>query len=236
MAYYYKENRGIGQHVDVSMQESITLTPFFAVETWELQKRNVSRTGGYMAVSRPEPLGLLRHRTVWPCKDGFVCMMLVGGGHKGNVNSSTELVKYAVSQGMALELKDYDWSTMDVSTISQEERTHIEDILMPFMLSKTKKELHEIAIEKGILLMPVNKISDLFESQQLLARNYWVKVEHPELADSITYPGAPYKFNEGKWNIWRRAPLIGEHNEEIYMMEMGFSKEEVLLLRANNVI
>ena len=236
MAHYYRETTGEGQHVDVSTQEAVALTPFFAVETWELQKQNLFRTGGYMLTPRPEPLGVLRHRTIWPCTDGYVCLMLVGGGHEGNVKSSTELTKAAVSEGVALELKDYDWRTMDVSTISQEERTRIEETLMPFLLSKTKQELYEMATEKGILLMPVNNIADMLKSPQLASRQFWVEVEHPELNCNIIYPGAPCKLSDGTWQIQRRAPLIGEHNEEIYIKETGFSKEKLAILKETKVI
>jgi crotonobetainyl-CoA:carnitine CoA-transferase CaiB-like acyl-CoA transferase len=50
------------------------------------------------------------------------------------------------------------------------------------------------------------------------------------------YPGAPFKLSNGGWKIARRAPLIGEHNEEIYVKELGFSKDELVLLKEANVI
>jgi formyl-CoA transferase len=35
---------------------------------------------------------------------------------------------------------------------------------------------------------------------------------------------------------YRRAPLIGEHNEEVYINELGLSKEELLTLKQAGVI
>ena len=52
----------------------------------------------------------------------------------------------------------------------------------------------------------------------------------------LTYPGAPVKMTETPWKIHRRAPLIGEHNEEVYLKELGLSREELALLKANGVI
>jgi crotonobetainyl-CoA:carnitine CoA-transferase CaiB-like acyl-CoA transferase len=41
---------------------------------------------------------------------------------------------------------------------------------------------------------------------------------------------------ETPWRISRRAPLIGEHNKEIYQEELGFSREEMLLLKEARII
>jgi hypothetical protein len=34
----------------------------------------------------------------------------------------------------------------------------------------------------------------------------------------------------------KRAPLIGEHNDEIYVKELGFTEEELVILKRENVI
>jgi crotonobetainyl-CoA:carnitine CoA-transferase CaiB-like acyl-CoA transferase len=43
-------------------------------------------------------------------------------------------------------------------------------------------------------------------------------------------------MKETPWKIYRRAPLIGEHNQEIYEKELGLSKEDMAILKANGVI
>jgi formyl-CoA transferase len=72
--------------------------------------------------------------------------------------------------------------------------------------------------EKGRLKFP-----------QLSVREYWEEVKHPELGTTITYPGAFVKLAEGSCGIRRRAPRIGEHNEEIYISEMGMSPKDLVL-------
>jgi crotonobetainyl-CoA:carnitine CoA-transferase CaiB-like acyl-CoA transferase len=63
-----------------------------------------------------------------------------------------------------------------------------------------------------------------------------VELEHPELGTAITYPGAYGFFSESPVKISRRAPLIGEHNEEIYEKELGISKEKLVILKQAGVI
>jgi formyl-CoA transferase len=92
------------------------------------------------------------------------------------------------------------------------------------------------AIKHGFPLYPVSTTADIAADVQLAGRNFWVSIEHPELGATITYPGAFVNASETRCRIWRRAPLIGEHNQEIYEQELGLSKEELLTLKQAKVI
>jgi crotonobetainyl-CoA:carnitine CoA-transferase CaiB-like acyl-CoA transferase len=52
------------------------------------------------------------------------------------------------------------------------------------------------------------------------ARGFPVQVHHPELGRDITYPGAPFRDSESRWQIHRRPPLVGEHTAEV-LAELG---------------
>ena len=90
-------------------------------------------------------------------------------------------------------------------------------------------------MKRRILLYPVSTMKDILESPQLAARDFWRQVEHPELDTTITYPGAFATASGTPLQLSRRAPLIGEHNEEVYR-EMGLSVEEILTLKQAGVI
>jgi crotonobetainyl-CoA:carnitine CoA-transferase CaiB-like acyl-CoA transferase len=64
---------------------------------------------------------------------------------------------------------------------------------------------------------------------------FFVEVEHPELGKSFTYPGGSAIFPRTPWQISRRAPLVGEHNEEIYG-EFGLDLPKLTMLRESAVI
>jgi crotonobetainyl-CoA:carnitine CoA-transferase CaiB-like acyl-CoA transferase len=84
--------------------------------------------------------------------------------------------------------------------------------------------------------MPVNKVNNVVEDIGLKERNYFVEVSHPELERTFTYPGAPYRLSETPWRISRRAPLIGEHNPEIYGKELGYGMKEIEELKKAGTI
>ena len=103
-------------------------------------------------------------------------------------------------------------------------------------MKHTKQELYEGALERGIMLSPVATAEDILANPQLKARDYWVEVAHSELNDTITYPGAWAKMSETPLEISRRAPLIGEHNYEIYQSELGLSRHDLTILKQNGII
>ena len=67
-------------------------------------------------------------------------------------------------------------------------------------------------------------------------RQFWVEVEHPELGRSFIYPGGAAIYSKTPWRISRRAPLLGEHNEEVLRGELGLAPEELSLLGERGVV
>ena len=83
---------------------------------------------------------------------------------------------------------------------------------------------------------PVSTAKDIIENPQLKAREVWQDVAHPELSTTITYPGPWVKMSQSPCGIQRRAPVIGEHNDDIYGKELGISEEELMILKQGGLI
>lgn len=70
----------------------------------------------------------------------------------------------------------------------------------------------------GIIYSP----EEVLDDPHFRARKFPVEVEHEGLGRSVTYPGAPFIASASPWRISRRAPQLGEHNEEILsQLEVG---------------
>ena len=123
-----------------------------------------------------------------------------------------------------------DWFT---NMLDVEELT--EEAVVEWVSSRTVEEaVHELA-EIGV---PVGAVLDLDQSQQnpqALAREMFVKVQHPVLGE-LTEPGFPIKFSETKGDNTDPAPLLGEHNVEVYKRLLDLSEDEVEALRKEGVI
>ncbi|MBU2260870.1 MAG: CoA transferase, partial [Proteobacteria bacterium] len=69
----------------------------------------------------------------------------------------------------------------------------------------------------------------------LQARQFFIEIEHPKVGKH-PYPGLPFKMSSTPGQLKRPAPLLGEHNEEIYCHHLGFTKQELIQLREAKVI
>jgi formyl-CoA transferase len=99
-------------------------------------------------------------------------------------------------------------------------------LIAGFVKQRTKAELFSAALERGLLIAPITTLQEVLSSEQLESRGYWQQVEHPELKMSFPYPGPFARFSETPVSYSRRPPLVGEHNREVYVGEMGLSEHE----------
>jgi len=237
-AHYYREATGEGQHVDVSMQQCVVALGMTAPAIWELMKINQSRGGSVQVAQRRLEDGTIKTtsmRSVWPTKDGYVQYNIMGGPI--GAPSSRALVEAMDSAGMATEeLKQKDWDALDMQTVTQEDIDSIAEPIGKYFAAHTSLEIYEEAVKRRIILAPLSTTEQLWENVQLGERGAWVEVEHPELGTSISYPGVWAKVTEAPLTLRHRAPLIGEHNREIYGDELGISEEKLALLMGSGVI
>ncbi|RLC71047.1 MAG: hypothetical protein DRI26_05920 [Chloroflexi bacterium] len=171
---------------------------------------------------------------VYPCKDGYVFYLAPGAAVMASANRAW--TEWLASEGMSTEhLKVMGWPDVDLVQMAPEDFDMMQDTLGKFMMNHTKAELYEGAHQRDIPLVPVSSPRDVLENLQLRERGFWLEVEHPELGESLTYPGPWAQVTEAPLTGWRPAPLIGEHNDDIYGNELGFSKEEMVLLKQAGV-
>ena len=77
-------------------------------------------------------------------------------------------------------------------------------------------------------------VRELLEASQLKARGFFQEIDHPA-AGRQTYAGPPLRLEAMPWQS-ARAPLLGEHNEEVYCGELELSREELVVLRASGIV
>jgi crotonobetainyl-CoA:carnitine CoA-transferase CaiB-like acyl-CoA transferase len=223
MALYHRVMTGEGQYIDLSIQAALVQTSDIA---WDVRKSVGPRGGQVTTLNIPR---------VWKCKDGIVNWAFMPSGM--NPERNLDFVRWMDSVGMADDyLKNFDWSKFDYSTLTQETIDRMAEPTAKFFAAQTKVELLEGAVKHRIFFYPQFTTSDLLKSDQLKAREYWVDVEHPELSTKIRYPGPFAKLSETPIQITKRAPLIGEHNEEIYIKELGMSHKEMQAMKKAKVI
>lgn len=237
IAHYYREVSGEGQHVDVSIQESVIGSLMDTQEMWDLRKFNFLRSGNAWTFVRADG-GIVKQRYCLPCKDGWVVCYTLGGTLLASVKHLEALVQWMDEEGVAPDwLKKFDWVHEYQTTIlTQELIEKVENALIKFLMTKTKQQLYDEALKRRLILAPICTPEDIIESDQLQERGFWEKVEHRELGESLTYCGPWAKLSETPLKIRSRAPLISEHNDDIYIKELGITRPELLTLKKANII
>lgn len=228
MALYHRQATGEGQHADVSIAESMTWPLSYTIPYWYYSKQTWDRAGSYQKRAN------MSMKMLFPCKDGFINYRLGVAALYGR--SQKNLVKKMNEEGYGKELKDIDWTSIGVEDLTQEEHDRWIKPTEQYFMQHTREELYKACQEYDFMLAPVNSPKEVCQDPQLEAREFWVKMQHPELGESITYPGPFYKSSETEWKMRRRAPLIGEHNREIYEGELGFPPEQLEQLKKADVI
>ena len=230
LAHTHRTATGQGQHVDVSCQQAVAKALAHAPQIWDIEKAVIKRMGVFRQTS-----GEAWVRVNWRCKDGYINFMLQGGTV---ARTTRALLKWMDDEGMGDEyLNTVSWEEMGYGHVRKEVMDRASEPLQRFFAAHTKDELTKGSLERRVLLFPVANQQDLLDHPHLEARHFFQKMYHPELDVSVTYPGAFVKTGAAaEVGLRRRAPLIGEHNLEIYHDELGLTLNELEMLKYGGVI
>ena len=227
-ALWGREATGQGQHVDVSLQESVVLANMSSPAQVPLTGFKGGRLGGSFRG------GKAVFRELWPCRDGYVSFALRGG--PARIPGIVALVNYMDEHGMAPpHLKQRDWSAYNHNLITQDEVDRIEAALAAFFQTQTMQELYDAACARRLMLAPANTAREILASRQLASREFFVELEDVVSGFRLTYPGRFAQTSRGGVGIRRRAPRLGEHNIEVYAA-LGIEPQAQVALAAAGVI
>ena len=111
----------------------------------------------------------------------------------------------------------------------------ISGLVISWLYDKPKLEVWETAQQKRVLSGVVNTTEDLLNDDHFWERGMWAQVRHP-IAGEMTMPGKSLKMYRTPWQVQSAAPTLGEHNEAVYCGMLGYSREELSMLRQAGVV
>ena len=208
-AVHYRSRTGVGQHVDTSLVEA-----GIALSIWEA-------TEYFSGAGIPAPLGSA-HRMTAPyqairCADGYIT---IGAGNDRLFRRFCELLG-CPDWSNAPEFADNSNRVRNKAALA----ANIEEITV------RKPRDHWLALleSKDIPCGPINNYAEVFADPHIVAREMILETDHPVLGRLKTL-GSPIKLSATPPNPRRRAPLLGEHTDEV-LAQMGFSSTEIQALR-----
>jgi crotonobetainyl-CoA:carnitine CoA-transferase CaiB-like acyl-CoA transferase len=201
-----------GQHVSVSIQACLTAILELTFQYYPYMGLVASRLG-----QKPiQPLDFLE------CRDGWIFICCV---EEHQWQTLVELMGHP------------DWADLELFENRMTRAANWDALklfLQEWASTQTVDELYHAGQARRIPLAPVSTMGDLLASEHLKARGFFAVIDHPA-AGSITMPGAPYRFGATPWALRTPAPLLGQHNDEVYGAA-GLSKPEINRLCEQHVI
>ena len=220
-ALYYRDAlSGMGQYIDVSLQEALITfyTDAHPALLWMHLEQNVTRVGTNSTLVIP--LG------IFPCQDGWISAGVITPREWENLAQWI----YEVTGNEEILNEQYRGG-------NQERAPHI-DILTAMFIDFTSRfnaeELFHEGQKRNLVFIPVNDVSDLLRDPQLEASHLWTELDHPDVG-RLKYPLGVFNSEEVS-PAKVAAPRLGQDNQAIYCGELGFEKGELAFLRASGVI
>lgn len=216
LALYHRQATGEGQAVDMALLDTaISFVSNMGVAA-EYKVNNFIRSqignGSFYA-----------YGDCFQVKDGWVYMSVIGDSLWRRLCRLLEREDW---------LKDERFSS-DISRFQN--RQAISDVVGSWIANKTMAEALDITEKKRIPCAPVSTVPQMVANPQVAAREMLVDVDFPGVGP-VPHTGVAIKLSKTPGSIEHRAPLLGEHNEEIYCGLLGMKKNELPKLKREGVI
>lgn len=224
MAVLGAQTSGSGQHVDISIQECVTMALENAAQFYDLEKRVRTRFAGSQ---RQAGTG------IFECADGSVYIF---AGGMAAIRFWGNLVQWMKDGRVpSYEVLDKsEWSDMAFLN-SDRAKDVFAEMFSVVARTKTKEELYREAQRRRVPLCPVSTMADIAQNRQLAYRGFFTRVPHAPSGREIVMPGAPFKLSATPSKVARPAPRLGEHNREIYSA-IGVSEQKLAAFAQAGVV
>lgn len=211
-ALFLRMATGEGQLVDVSAHEVVAT---YASEI--MSYGNTSRIGQRAG----SQFGSVPGR-IYPCRDGYVHILTIRPNH---------WTGFREVMGNPETLRGKEW---DNGMFRNRNVDIVDAHVTEFTMKHDKMEIAEMCQAKGVPCTPVNTPAEFSQDPHMRAREFFVEINHPAIG-SHSYLRPPYRLSQTPCRIERPAPLLGQHNKEVYE-ELGITDKEMARLKSEGII
>jgi len=213
-ALHRAQRTGQGQFVDVAMADAILALCERIVYQFSYQEKVPGPEGRIHPVF--SPFGM------FPSKDGFITIA-------GHLDASWQ--KLARIMGRP-ELAD-DPRFSDRHARLRNSRA-VYDTISEWSSKHTKQELLGL-LGGHVPFGPVYNVAEIFADPHFRTRRMLAEVEQPGTDKTVTIADTPIHMSETPGGVRHRAPLLGEHTDEV-LGRFGFAPDQIRTLRGNGAV
>ena len=216
-ALHHRERTGLGQRIETSLVESIIALQQSENNRYFVSGEIIRGTGSKHPTNCPYG--------AYHAKDG---MYMIGVG-KNEI--WCKLCEHVLGHPEYGNDPRFDSIANRVA-----HKKEIEQILESWSMQHTATEVVDTLLAQGIPAGPLMSIKELSEDPHFNdAREMFPTMQQPGVGD-FRVTAVPIKFSETPTTIYRPAPALGEHNEEVYQEYLGFGQEKLAQLKEQGII
>ncbi len=219
-ALWQRERTGRGQVMEISMQDAVVNFNRIKMREYYETGKNPGRTGA--AVPNTAPGDVYRCKPGGPDDYAYIYCQPIRG-HMWDA--------LAIIMGKEELIDDPDWSNPVWRGKNKEK---VDRLVEEWTMRHTKHEVMAILGEGGIPCSAVLNAEDIHHDPHLLERGMIATMKHPVRGD-FKLPSFPVQLSESPVEM-KHAPLLGEHNAEVYSSLLGLTEDDLGALKKEGVI
>ena len=197
-----------GQVVDASAQEAQLSVGYMPIQRHESEGITETRFSRYFRVG-----GVL------PASDGYVELLTL---------------EPRQFEGLLAFMGNPDWASPEMFSDPATHGPELNRHMREWFAQHTREWLYAEGQAHGVPIAPYYTPSEVFQSPQQRERAFYSQVDHPDTGP-LEYTGAPFQLSETPTTL-TRAPLLGEHNADVYCGLLGYAARELAALGRAGVV
>src|SRR5216117_1476024 len=215
-ALHYRQRTGMGQHIDLALLDSLVVALDNLGERYTVGGEVLTRAGNVSFGGSSSG--------VYPATDGHVA--IAAGASDAVWRRFCELI------GRSNLTRDPAFAT---AAARRDRRDQVAAIIQGWTQQRSKAEVVRTLSTGGVPAAPVNNVAEMVADPQVQAREMFVELDHPTYG-KVKTTGTPLKLSETPGRVRWLAPQPGEHNEDVFVGLLGYSRDDLARWRGEGVI
>lgn len=214
-AVLYRERSGKGQYIDVAMMDTVfsMLENFVSIKT--MTGKNPERSGNSNPSSAPY--------NMYKTKESHIVI--------ATANNSL-FQKLSEAMGHPELVEDERFLT---NPLRKQNEKELDALVEAWTMTHTNQEIEEILNAVRVPVASLKSVEELIEDPQIACRGMLIEHDNPVIG-KVKFPGNPLKLQETPPDTSTRAPMLGEHTEEILTGVLQYTQEEIQELKLLKLI
>lgn len=212
-ALAWRAKSGEGQLVEISAMEAMLAASRYYETTYAYRGLLISRLGTTLS-----PTYCYR-----PASDGWAALC-------ATTDQQRELLAHIMELSEHLDDPAFAPAAAGLNPL----QSKVANLIDAWVSGRTREEIFHLLQGMHVPSGHLSTADELLNLAQLRERKAFARIEHP-VVGALEYPAAPFKMGETPFRTGR-APMLGEHNRQIYRERLGLEEDELARLAREEII